>query len=81
MPNITEHEMKDHRADFYYENMDMSDDIFNRVLRYIRTCMEPDHIFEEKDLLSWASENEPEEVFDARTLQEWAENEGYVKDE
>ena len=58
------------------------------LIDWIRDNLEPEEVFSEAQLESWAETNgrisvdnmDPEDVFGAIDLQDWAERNGYIKE-
>jgi hypothetical protein len=48
-------------------------------IEWIRKNMEVNEVFEESEIIDFASNKKPEDVFDTNKLEDWAESNGYVK--
>lgn len=64
----------------YKENEDFTKSILSfapldDAIEWVRTNMNPEEVFDKRELIEWAKTNmTPEEVFDKKQLQEWANN-------
>lgn len=53
--------------------------VLEDAIEWMKDNLEPSDIFDDKDLISYASGQKPEKVFTQSELEEWAEENGYVK--
>lgn len=56
--------------------------VYDAVISEIKDRCAPDDVFDEDELIYWASFNKkPDEIFINGELDEWAKENGYTKDE
>ncbi len=53
----------------------------DEAISWIQKNCSPKDIFEEKELIDWAKEQEPSDIFSEEQLSEWAEDNEYVKEQ
>lgn len=56
------------------------DSILQDAIDWIQKNMNPDDVFTDDDLTSWATSKEIDSVFPAKELEAWAESNGYSKE-
>ena len=49
-------------------------------IEWIRSNLNPDQVWSEKELINWANNYDPEGIFSDQQLSSWAESNGYVKE-
>lgn len=58
----------------------ISNSLLEEAIDWIKSNMQMDEIFDEKEILAYAANFDPEEVFKESTLAWWAESNGYTKE-
>lgn len=53
----------------------------DEAVDFVASNFDPEDVFSESKLLSWAKNYDPEGIFDDGALSAWAESNGYVKEE
>lgn len=66
--------------DTNFLNSVIGNGLLESAIDWIKDNIDPQEVFGEKELLSWASNYSPEEVFSESTLETWAESNGYTKE-
>lgn len=54
--------------------------LLEEAIDWIRSNMKPDDVFEEKELIAYASNFDPEDVFTESSLENWADKNGWTKE-
>jgi len=71
----------------------IASDLLDTAIEWIKTNMNPEDVFDDEALTTWARENDmrtreetastysPEDVFDQHELRNWAESNGYAEEQ
>lgn len=60
---------------------DIFDSILDKVSDWIAANIAPQEVYEDKDLIDWAKDQDPNYIFDEKYLEKWALDNGFVKEE
>ena len=53
-----------------------TDNLLDAAIEWIQNNLSPKDVFEEKELLAWAQDQQPDDIFTQTELEDWANNNG-----
>lgn len=53
-----------------------TDSLLDEAIEWIKNNLSPTDVFEERELLAWAQDQQPDDIFTQTELEDWANNNG-----